>query len=141
MKKREIHIGTVASYWGNECSWLNSWEKPERVYELLGEDNIGRWRESGFKLHLRRPLSITEAELRDLGEAIFKGDKSRFTVLIDGSEKIAKIGNSTYFRVHHHQFQIEGLGLIAMIIINYLRQKGFCVDKELIDNDLVEWKE
>ena len=92
----------LAAYWGAECKYdtprgrLNVIFNHSTVH-LFSQENINA------KLCLRPLWSITEHELRDLGNVL----------------------------------NIERIE----VVINHLRAKGFCVDQELVDAGLVEWKQ
>lgn len=138
-------IPIIAAYWGAETSHLNGWANPEQIWETLNENNFHHISRPSFKLHLRPLWSITEEELGELGNAVLYNS---FEIEANNEEKSViryNAGITIYNLGHHVSFDFWGggdrCGDWNIKIINHLRAKGFCVDQELVESNLVEWKE
>lgn len=129
----------IAAYLGQKCRYDDTETDLEAWYELANLECL-----KNFKLHLRKLWSITEAELIELGRVL--GEKEP-KVIISIFNRIGKRqlkesydyeyileieadSDREYLRINHYE---------PVKIVNWLRGKGFCVDKELIDEGLVEW--
>jgi len=135
-------IPIIASYWGAECSYESVFKGvpfTEQIY--LNEYSFYAIPYQSFKLHLRPLWSITEGELRELGEVLLADNPhTPFVYEEVGHQKQLRfpsvaggflvIYDNGYFWYEFNNPQL----------INHLRAKGFCVDQELVDAGLVEWK-
>jgi len=140
MNKQLIPI--IAAYWGAECSYEDDWRHSQHdrldSYEL---EAIQHGKLLSFKLHLRPLWSITEEELRELGEVLgLDGIEVRIDLRGYESTKILK--ERGYSKNEICIYDDENLTIHsaqAPQLINHLRAKGFCIDQELVDAGLVEW--
>lgn len=139
MKQKLIPI--IAAYWGCECSYqtIGILLTPKIDWPELKHINTN----INFKIQLRPLWSITEDELLEIGKI---SDVERVTVNIvlggNDAHKSVLEGSYSYgepvFKVDNEN-NMTIKSYYPAKIINYLRSKSFCVDQELIDNDLVQW--
>lgn len=132
-------ISIVAAYWGAKCSWTSPYGFREQKKGTVSHFTMPFADTTyHFKLHLRPLWSITEEELRELGEVL--GLKEYNETLITKSIGFANI---LFFQIwDDNKFMFAGIsGEQSTNAINHLRANGFCVDQELVDAGLVEWKE
>ena len=142
--KQEL-MPVIAAYWGCECSYQDMDMTEKNIRVLQGSQLYFLRRGMGYnlKLHLRPLWSITEDELLEIGKIaevervtvnIVLGGYDAHKSVIEGScsygEPVFKVDNEDNITINSYR---------AVQIINYLRSKSFCVDQELIDNDLVQW--
>jgi len=148
MDKKLIKI--AAYYFGVECSYTLLAGRPTEINKSnlngvhLERMSFAFYR--NFKLHLRPLWSITEEELRELGEVLGLKDVDinlngidEFWRVLPAKQIFTNI-NEDYFTVYEDNTFDLGFGKDYTKIINHLRAKGFCVDQELVDAGLVEWK-
>ena len=138
----------LAAYWGAECKYDTPRGRLNVIFNhytvhLFSQENINA------KLCLRPLWSITEEELRELFAMFNKLQLCTVNVTAEKACYFSKYREGSYY-----PFYIFRAGLIPEMIdinssmqttqqvalINHLRAKGFCVDQELIDANLVEWK-
>ena len=138
--KQEL-IPVIAAYWGCECSYetIGILLTPKIDWPELKHINTN----INFKLHLRPLWSITEDELLEIGK-IADIERATVNIVLGGhnAQKSVKNGSYSYGDSVFEVNEENGMTInsyYAVKIINYLRSKSFCVDQELIDNDLVQW--
>lgn len=126
----------IAAYLGQKCSYDETETETdlEAWYELANLEHL-----KDFKLHLRKPKSITDEELRILSGKISGLEREperegirRFVkdndldVIVSITSSVIELGESyvAYFAE----------------ATNYLRSIGICIDQCLVNENLVEWK-
>lgn len=120
MNKELIPI--IVTYLGAECSFLaGGGVAVVRNFDWSELRYLGTKYVQNFKLHLRNLSDITEEELRELGykelskqEVYSAEERNRFATKI-----------------------LSGKMSLTVSEVNYLRSKHFCLDKKLIDANLV----
>lgn len=153
MKLNKEQIAIIASYWDVECKYEVAVHLDPKRYirEKIYSEGLGTVncytlksfdRYHSFKLILRPLWSITEKELRALSEVL--GLKDMEVFLLD-SVKVIQLNGSVGSAVIIHEdsslFFYKDDYEDWVKVINHLRQKGFCVDSQLVEWGLVEWKE
>ena len=136
MKKDLLPI--IAAYWGCKCSYTDPRPVELNWTELSHLEDEGM---DDFKLHLRKPWDITEKELLEIGR-IANADRPQVNIDTYGWDAKRSIKDGNYGDPILKINDENGITINSYYpvqIVNYLRHKGFCVDQELIDNDLVEW--
>lgn len=139
----------LAAYWGAECKYDTPRGRLNVIFNhytvhLFSQENINA------KLHLRPLWSITEDELRKLGGLLY-GElylieyndkvKSIAQVLEEEEGDIIDWHEMDIMQITNALFFTECANTDEIVrITNYLRANGFCVDQELVDAGLVEWK-
>lgn len=135
MEKELLPI--IAAYLGQKCSYDGG------TFEILGAwafENFGILPDHNFKLHLRKPQSITNEELRTLS-GIICGIEYEPESFPDGSMAVSDCDDICVVIL-----QASGaidLGFLYSCqfarATNYLRSIGICVDEILIKEGLVKF--
>jgi len=149
---REELMPIIAAYWGCEFSYQH-YNGHGYIYAdnvKIGARSLYYFREidedgsaENVKLHLRPLWSITERELMEIGK-IAEVERATVNIVLGGHDAHKSVKNGSYsygdsvFKVNEENGMTIN-SYYAVEIINYLRSKSFCVDQELINNDLVQW--
>lgn len=127
----------IAAYLGQKCSYDGGTFETLGTWEL---ENFGMLPDHNFKLHLRKPQSITNEELRTLS-GIVCGIEYEPESFPDGSKSVGDYDNDDIVIMQPNG--VIELGALYSCqfarTTNYLRRIGICVDKELIDEGLVKF--
>lgn len=133
-------IPIIAAYWGAECSWISPYGHRNTVKGTVNHFTMPFVDKAyNFKLHLRPLWSITEQELRELAIHLKTG---YVKVVVTQTEKRLdkNIYDNVFYVDNDGYFNINLSAKVTIQAINHLRAKGFCLDQELVDAGLVEWK-
>ena len=125
----------IAAYLGQKCSYNGSLEDKFTTFEINYFNRI-----TNFKLHLRKPQSITNEELRTLS-GIVCGIEYEPESFPDGSRSVSDCDNDDVVILQANG--VIELGALYSCqfarTTNYLRSIGVCVDEVLIKEGLVQF--